>query len=255
MILNNNARASESLHWYQRDGASAYTVVGRNGKTRATNLRDARVLNLVPSVTTIIRSAAAPGLEAWKSEQLLMAALTLPRSLTETETQWLERVRSDAREQSRKAAEAGTIVHASLEKHFSGEIPEHFAHCKTVDFAITEHFGRCDWKAEASFACPQGYGGKVDLHGPGIVIDFKTKEFLPAEIKAFDEHHMQLAAYRHGLGMPQARCANVFVSVSHPVQVKVIEHTEEELQRGWKMFQSLLAFWKAKANFDPGWHA
>lgn len=254
MILNNNARPSESLHWYQRDGASAYTVTGKNGKPRATTLRDARVLNLVPSVTTIIRTAAAPGLEAWKSEQLLMAALTLPRSLTETEAEWLDRVRSDAREQGRKAAEAGTIVHASLEKHFSGEIPDHIEHCRTVDQALTDHFGVFDWTAEASFACALGYGGKVDLHGPGIVIDFKTKEVLPDEVKAFDEHHMQLAAYRHGLGMPQARCANVFVSVSHPVRVKIVEHSEDELKRGWEMFQSLLAFWKAKAKFDPGWN-
>jgi len=50
-------------HWYRRsDGSPQYTIVGKNGKERDTTLRDAREHNLVPSVTTIMRIAAAPGL-------------------------------------------------------------------------------------------------------------------------------------------------------------------------------------------------
>jgi hypothetical protein len=70
--------AAESLHWYDRDGKPAYTVKAKDGSDRPATLRDARKLNLVPSVTTIIRCAAAPGLELWKANQLMMAALTLP---------------------------------------------------------------------------------------------------------------------------------------------------------------------------------
>jgi hypothetical protein len=59
------------------------------------------------------------------------------------------------------------------------------------------------WVSEKSFACELGFGGKLDLHAPadgdGIVIDFKTKEFTdPAKVDAYDEHLMQLAAYRLG---------------------------------------------------------
>jgi hypothetical protein len=60
---------------------------------------------------------------------------------------------------------------------------------------------------------------------------------------------MHLAAYRIGLGMPNARCANVFASVSHPGLVKVKEWSEEELRRGWAMFQALLNFWQLKNKF------
>jgi hypothetical protein len=35
-------RASESNHWYTRDGIPQYTIVGKNGKERNTTLRDAR---------------------------------------------------------------------------------------------------------------------------------------------------------------------------------------------------------------------
>ena len=65
---------AESGHWYDRDGKPAYTVIGKNGKERNTTLRDAREKDLVTSVTTILKVAAAPGLERWKQEQVLLAA-------------------------------------------------------------------------------------------------------------------------------------------------------------------------------------
>src|SRR6185369_1021896 len=88
--------ASEGGHFYTRAGEPAYTIVGKNGVERNTTLRDARKLDLVPGVTSIIRCAAAPGLEAWKQDQLLLAALTLPRLDGESEKSWLSRVKTDS---------------------------------------------------------------------------------------------------------------------------------------------------------------
>ena len=68
-------RASESNHWYTRDGVPQYTVEAKKGGLRATTLRDARTMNLVPSVTTILGVAAQPALLAWMQQQVLMAAL------------------------------------------------------------------------------------------------------------------------------------------------------------------------------------
>jgi hypothetical protein len=84
----------------------------------------------------------------------------------------------------------------------------------------------------------------------GIVLDAKSKEFGPDDkVVAYDEHVMQLAAYRNGIGLPLARCANVFASVTHHGLIKVVEWTEEELVKGWEMFQCLLEFWKIKNSF------
>jgi hypothetical protein len=86
--------------------------------------------------------------------------------------------------------------------------------------------------------------------GYGIVLDLKTKEFGPeTEVVGYEEQLMQLAAYRNGLELPFARCANVFASASHPGLIKVFEWTEADLKRGWEMFQNLLAYWKLKNNF------
>jgi hypothetical protein len=113
------------------------------------------------------------------------------------------------------------------------------------------------WLTERSFASSLGFGGKVDLYTEadqyapvGIVLDAKTKDFGPDDkVDAYDENLLQLAAYRHGLHLPHARCANVFCSRTHPGLVKVVEWSEEELVKGWEMFQCLLRYWKLKNSF------
>ena len=247
-ITAKEPRASESNHWYTRDGVPRYTVIGKNGKERATTLRDARTENLVPSVTTVLNVAAKPALTQWLQKQVLLAALTLPRRTDEPEDDWIARIMDDSKEQGRAAADAGTDIHASIQSFYEG-VPtsRHEEHVKGCVEAIREHFGNQAWIAERAFAHEIGFGGKCDLHAVNIVADVKTKEFSdPAKVDAYDEHLMQLAAYRVGLGMPGARCANVFVSRSVPGLVKVVEWSQEDLDRGWQMFCSLLKFWQLK---------
>jgi len=88
----------------------------------------------------------------------------------------------------------------------------------------------------------------VDLWTPaGVVVDIKTKEFDdPKKVDGYDEHLMQLAAYRMGLKLPAARCANIFVSRSVAGLVKIVEWSEDDLKRGWLMFQSLFNYWLLK---------
>lgn len=247
---------SEQGHWYDSKGNPVYTIVGANGKERPTTLRDARKMNLFPSVTSIIRCASAPGLERWKQEQVLLAALTLPRLPDEPEEAWLKRVMEDSQEQARKAAERGTAIHAVLQRHFEGVPPEDFTdeaiYVNGVGRKLNEWFGPKKWIAEASFAHPLGFGGKCDLHDDDTVCDFKTKEFTEEDmLGTWDEHAMQLAAYRVGLGMPEARCAIVYVSVNVPGLVHVCELSQNGLDRGWRCFKALLDFWKAKTGYEP----
>lgn len=247
--------ASESQHWYTRRGEPAYTVKAKDGSNRPATLRDARKLALVPSVTTIIRAAAAPGLEMWKARQVLLAALTLPKIDGEKDDEYCARIMQDSQEQGRKAAERGTAIHAAIQGHYEGEPPamDYWPHVQGAAKAVKEWIDG-DWKAERTFACDLGFGGKVDLSCRTAVLDFKTKEFdTTAELKTWDEHCMQLGAYRHGLGLTSARCAIVYVSSTVPGLAVVKELEEKDIQRGWTMFYSLLHFWKAKSTFDSGW--
>ena len=85
-------RASESNHWYTRDGIPQYTIVGKNGNERNTTLRDARTMDLVPSVTTVLGVAAKPALVAWMQTQVLMAALTSTKRYGEAEQDYIDRI-------------------------------------------------------------------------------------------------------------------------------------------------------------------
>ena len=252
------ARAAESVHWYDQKGAPAYTVKAKDGSDRPTTLRDARKMNLVPSVTTVLKVAAKPALEAWKMEQMLLAALTLPQLPNEPEVHFVQRIIQDSKETAKRAAERGTRIHESIEKYFlGGHQVEHQEIAKEFDAYIAKYFklkSLTPWIVERSFADPMGFGGKVDLYTgidsttpTGIVLDAKTKEFdYDDDVPGYAEHAMQLAAYRYGLGLPQARCANVFISVKRPGLIKIKEWTEEELEQHWEMFKSLLRFWQIK---------
>jgi len=230
-----------------------YTVPSKkDGTPRNTTLRDARERNLVPSVTTILNIAAKPGLNVWLQEQAILAALTLPRGEEETESAWLKRVVQDSKAQARDAADLGTEIHAAIQGFYEGQKASAFPiHVQTCTKAIESHYGARNWIAERAFAHEMGFGGKVDMHTDGIVIDIKTKDFDdPAKVAGYDEHLMQLAAYRVGLGMPEARCANVFVSRTNADLAVVKEWAEEDLARGWLMFTALLSFWQYKNQYE-----
>jgi hypothetical protein len=236
---------SESGHWYTQTGEPAYRVIGKNGVERNTRLTDARERGLVPSVTTISGLLAKPGLNNWLQQNVLLAALTLPRMDGESEENWLQRVMSDSKSTGRDAADRGTRLHGVLESFYQGKLIEFPNYVYRVNTALETHFGPANWEAERSFSSG-GYGGKVDLIAENIVVDFKSKEGDLSKITPYHEQIMQLAAYRMGLGKPTARCANVYFTESG--DVRLIEHSEDDLSDAWECFQYLLAFYKKKNN-------
>jgi hypothetical protein len=248
--------AAESGHWYDRAGLPMYELEGKTGR-RPTTLRDARKLGLVPSVTTVIRSASAPALELWKAKQVMLAAMTLPRLPNESDESFCERVMRDSKEEGRRAADRGTAIHAAIQGHFENQPPhpDYWPHVQGVKELLAQNCPPQDWRCEQSFCHPMGYGGKCDLHSQEWVLDFKTKEFTKEEaatLKGWDEHAMQLAAYRRGLETDrEARCGIVYVSASVPGVVRLVEFDEQEIRRGWTMFTALLEYWKAKSGYYP----
>lgn len=253
MIAKDNERTSEAGHWYTRSGEPKYQVPSKkDGSLRNTTLADARKLDLIPSVSAIINCANSPALEAWKLKEMLMASLTLPRLENESLDDLAIRIQHDSKETGRKARDRGTEIHGAIESFFTGNVPETYLnHAIETEKALNMYFGQQNWICEKSFAHSNGYGGKCDMYSnDGIIVDIKTKEFTdPDKVAAYDSHLMQIAAYCHGLGFPNGRGANAFVSVQEPVQVVIIEWDQEDLERGWKMFNSLLQFWQEKNKY------
>ena len=252
----------ESGHWYKHNGSPAYTIIGKNGTERPTTLRDARMLNLVPSVSGIIVLANRPGLDNWKIDQAILSALTLPRLNEEPEAAYLSRIKEDAKAQAKKAAERGTLIHAWVQKGFEGKyepvrqtmIDLEDERLKFYDSARKTLDAECgcqnSWICEKSFATER-YGGKCDLHNDLYLIDIKTTDKDLATIKTWDEHAMQLAAYDYGLDwdvpLRHRKCGILYIH-KDTAESRLLWIESKELEKGWKMFSALLDYWYAKSG-------
>ena len=245
------------MHLYSKDGEPVYEVPYADKKRgmRPATLRDAKKHNYFPSVTEILKILDKPGLNRWKEEQILMAALTIPRIEYEPEQAFIDRIKKDSREQAKIAAEKGQAIHKAVEYMFEDQIGKIdtslYDLAKKVTQKIKDYFGVYDgWMVEESFACKAGYGGRVDLNHKKaeIVLDIKTKEVLEEGKKyAYDEHAMQLVGYSDGLLMPDARKVNAFVGYNGDV----IFHEWENVDRERKMFYSCLDLWKHTKRHYP----
>lgn len=244
----------ESTHWYGTEGQPCYTILGKNGKIRNTTLRDARQLQLVPSVTTILSLTAKDGLINWKINQALLSALTLPRLEDESLDDFMVRAKRDSMEQARQAADRGTEIHAEIERGFQeGCLSPAY---ESVREAISEFIELKRPIAEASFTHKAGFGGKVDLFdmAANAVIDFKTKDNLAdsdASKLVYDDHGMQLSAYALGLEIENPIRISVFIDRQDPTLVKAYLWDIESHSRHSDMFLTLLKYWQLSKQYTP----
>ena len=113
------ARPDTSSHWYiaTDDKVEAFHSVpyagkrGAAGETRPTTLRDARKVGAVPSVTNVLSIFHKEFLVAYKINQAILAALTLPRIDGESEDDFAKRVFTDSKEHAASAARLGSRLH------------------------------------------------------------------------------------------------------------------------------------------------
>lgn len=251
--------AKESGHWYDKDGNPAYTQPNKSkpGEERPTSLRDAKKLNLFPSVTTVLKIVAAPGLEIWKQQQLLHAAATLPAIEGESTDDWCKRVVIDAGEHGKEARDKGTAIHGAIERYFlRKDVPEYKEEVKRV-IELLDDLGIKHVSTEKSFASDYGYGGKVDFEGTDskgrpVVIDFKTQDFRCQKKRQYPEMINQLSAYSIGLGKSDARLINIFISRNLEIpEVDHYEWTVDECCTGWEKFQLVLKLWQLEKGYKP----
>ena len=243
-------------HFYYPDGTPCYTVIAKGtGLPRDTTLADAKKLGLDPSATTVLDICAKPALTQYFVTQAIYATLTLTRNDTETDEEYIARVKRDSKEAGQKAAEEGTRIHDACEQYFKDKTApmEYAKHVDNVATLIATKYPEInDWISEKSFGHSLGYGGKVDLHSPstGIVIDFKTKDklytvdcFGKKLIKLAYDQNRQLGAYQQGLNLPLNVCANVFIDRVTGEAV-LHEWTKEQVSQGTAIFNAVLNVWK-----------
>jgi hypothetical protein len=277
-----NVRHEEGAHFYYPDGKPCYEVPKADGKSmRKATLADARKLNLLPGVSTILRVLDKPALTAWKVEQAILAVITTPRAnipvmgsdgkyitRKETDDEFIKRVLTTDRvqdEESQKARDRGTEIHDAMEKLLNG-LPVPPEILPWIEPAAKAVMSSGETISTETNVVGRGYGGRVDLiqrsHDGFIVLwDYKTTKKLPDPEKggAWSEHRLQLSAYAKGVEdryfkekgiMRPIKCANVYISTVETGKFVICEH-EDWKGTCDKGFMPLVQHWQWSNNYFP----
>jgi hypothetical protein len=274
-----NWRTPTSAHWYDTDGKPCYEVPCKSkpGEMRATTLRDARKLNLVPSVTSILSIIRKPALEDWRMRSLLEEAVTVKRNDTESDKDYIDRIINGYRQNTEMARDWGTACHIAVEDFLkrdtrtaTAEVNAYLTSIAVETFIDFENDMNIKIiYCEKPFACNWGYGGKVDIvgviNGVRYVIDMKFKETskerkLPCKTKDLydDDYGLQLAAYACGLGffdksLDDMALLNLFISVNEPGLYSLVSWDMSRNDKLLNSFMKRLYVWKDINNYNPEW--
>jgi len=252
-------------HWYNGIGTSCHSVIGANGNERSTTLRDARKLNLYPSVTSLIGDVLVNrGLSVWLQNIILEAAFSQPPAEDEMDFEaYGKRVKHDADEFGKVAREFGSKLHCEIDQFNRNMIAHRIHEIHGESSPWMEQYR--DWfdenitevisSEETVVNHDHGYAGTMDMvadhreHGI-VVIDFKTQKFKKGKVNFYDSWNYQLAAYRECVdGKPP--CLNIAIDsteASAPVEKL---WTPQETKRGWDVFRRVCEIWQLQKNYYP----
>lgn len=210
-----------SGRWYDHQGNLYGQVPTKAGGWRDFDLRDARKVDALGSVTTILGILAKPGLVRWQVLEGIKAAYNfIPLGsdpVYETREEYYPYVYNLAQEYTHWTQSFGNATHWWLNKKLRAvettEIPPMIAgseecadgvlewlNSNGYEFALTEHrFARQDL----------GYAGTVDLigtrYGSPVICDLKTQE---PPLTPYLDHALQLAGYDYALNY-NCTCSHV----------------------------------------------
>lgn len=270
-----------SAHYYRHDGSPVYEVPGKNGRMRPPTVADAREQELVPGVSEILSLWPRPGLEIYKRQQDLLAALTLPRLDGETDDAFCKRVIEDSATHAKKAADFGSDIHRLFEaclREKTGTIPIQVPLQPILPWApyIIEWLDknvRHVLFTEKTVVGP-GYGGRIDAgvlltDGRLALLDIKTQGLKDDKCNFYDTWAMQLIAYEEcdpwtDLNWGTTPTDKVQVSYQEePTHLSVVldsfkpsaplvkEWTHDEMNSAFLDFMACFELWQRVKQYDP----
>jgi len=261
----------ESGRWYTRTGVPVTEVdsADKARRVRAT-VTHARKLGLLPSVTSIIRMLDKPGLRAWRDQQLVEAALSLPRPAGLSSEAWndpKERaalILADAQAQVEAAADKGKDWHGLIEESLLGRwtVP-----LDETQAAVMQQIR--DWLAQElgvgysvvveRTVLGDGFCGTPDIVAQDrdltktLLADIKTvADTAPVLRKAapYDEWQYQIAAYWRTTTAEEMNCWQIILGRESGA-LRFYRWSAYEIRIGWKAFSLLRQLWTIRNSYDP----
>ena len=247
-------------HWYRADGEPLHTIDMTNGGERNTTLRDARKMNLFPSVTTVLKDVLVNyGVQKWLRNTLLESAYTLPESFRlQAFANYKLKVEEEAEEFGAKARDFGSKVHDAIDCY-------HLNKDYVADEEIEPYLAEYRKWFEANIISvisseetvvnhDTGYAGRMDLvadhreHGL-CVIDFKTQR-AKGSVKFYDTWLYQLAAYRKCIPS-KPNCLSVAMNSIAPAAPVEKLWSVQEVKTGWDVFRRVCEIWQLQRGYFP----
>lgn len=266
MKLNNY---QEGSHYYDRMGNPMYEIPCKEdpNKFRPVNIQDAIEMDLVPSVTTIIKGTLKNrALENWVLDQYAKSFMKTETKPGDTEETYIERVKENANAISKKAMEDGSKIHSLIERFLLAlkdkNKPEIYSGTEESYLNQFKYF----WERTSLVPLEVekivvnnklDYGGKIDFIGRSlkkkqvVVCDWKTQDFKvdkktkKREPYFYRDWGVQLAAYAAAYDQRQDHAmtlVSVVMDRTEPlIRWKIWEEKEELLEE----FHHLLSLWKS----------
>ena len=256
--------SSDGGHWYTASGVPCHRIAKANGDgERNTTLRDAKKLNLFPSVTTVLSILDKQQLGKWKQEQVANAAYEWIKSGAEmpAKADFIKALIANSFQSVTAAADLGTSIHDALNAYFTGEeVPLEYQDYTNPVIEWMKEAGVHPHSSEQTLVNKEyGYAGTIDFAGivkcAPVVYDFKTRKTKPGEpCKPRDHEPMQIAAYAKaywGDQFPKVWGANLYISTTEPGRMEVVRYNPAKVQAEWQKFEAILGTWRLIKNYDP----
>ena len=242
-----------SIRWYNKEKEIVEKIEGAGGKERAPTTRDAKKLGLFPSVTSVLGILDKPGLNRWKTNQVVSTIYNNRELLDGSEKQAQYLAIKEAEEKGQEAALFGTAIHEYIEDFFKAKegedinIDDNFVDfvSPVLDYFIEKNVEGIPEEKVIIEAEGLKSAGTIDLQTKNALVDFKTQKTKDGKFKKHDSWIWQLGAYN--LHAKKDRACIIAISSTEPGVMKVFNYTKEELLEGTKTFTLLLKiFYRVK---------
>jgi|GEM_PF-2159230 len=250
-------------HWYTPEGMPKHHVDMADGSQRATTLRDAKKLNLYPSVTSICSVIDRPGLADWRVRQCVEAAVRMDLDDPVSDKMY-RAVKAQAFSQVDEAANLGSRIHDAIEVFVrTGDLPKDSDALQLYVRPAAEWLsGLQGLEVEDVEKVVVNHdlcvAGRADLlgtfNGRGVVIDWKTRKTKEGQkVRSYPGQDMQLAAYgatEFGADrISDMLLANVVISTTEVGRIEVLKH--EDPAASWLAFRAATCLWKHLKDYAP----
>ena len=230
------------MRWYDKNGKIVSEIIGKNGKPRKPNIKDAKNNGYFPSVTTILDIMSKPALNAYFVTEALKAAYDNQWAFKKEKNQAITILRKISKEEGEKAANFGSNIHKHIETFLiakEGEDIDIDAKVSGFVIPVFDYLNKRNIKGLSEKALIIDVDGKrvagtCDNMDKTTIRDFKTQKTKKGKFNVYDSWIWQLGAYN--IEAKKEKGEIIAISSTEEGVIESFTFSKEELEQGANIF-------------------